>query len=89
MNDEIPTTEEQPTDTPRTDAWATYNGVTGIEYVYANVARRLELELSESKVELTSVQAANSQLARDAIALMRDRDEWMTRALVASGREAQ
>jgi hypothetical protein len=49
--------EEQPTETPRTDAWTTYNGVSGIEYVYASVARRLELELAECKRELEALKA--------------------------------
>lgn len=44
------------TDTPRTDAWTTFNGVPGIEYVYATVARTLERELADlrSQLELAS-----------------------------------
>jgi hypothetical protein len=55
MNDEIPTTE-----TPRTDAWATYNGVTGIEYVYANVARAMERELAALKAEIRNTSISES-----------------------------
>ena len=45
------------TDTPRTDAWTTFNPVPGIEYTYASVARDLEKEADKLCRELAAARA--------------------------------
>jgi hypothetical protein len=51
-----------PTDTPKSDAWTTYNGVTGVEYVYANIARSIERELRASKAEVKELKESAERI---------------------------